>query len=356
MGTLYEKILRPILFRDDAEHAHERAIAWLHLFSHFKPLVKLMEKQNAPRHAEAIKLFGLEFPNAVGLAAGFDKNAVCWHALPALGFGHVEVGTVTYHEQPGNPRPRIERVPQEEAVFNHMGFPSDGAERVANRLTKQFLHRRKRRVPLGINIGKSKVCSIENAASDYIASFNRLADFADYFTINISCSNTPDLRCLQEVGRLNDLLSELRRVNLERAKKLGKPRIPMLVKISPDLSFRQIDDIIGVVDAQEFDGIIATNTTITRPGKLAEHNAAGALSGRPLNPLSVEVVRYIHLATGGRLPIIGSGGIMDEEAAGRLMDAGASLVQIYTGMIYRGPFFAREIAQALVWHNSLEWI
>ena len=356
MGAIYKKILKPLLFRDDADHVHERAIYWLHVFGHFKPLLCLMEKFNTPRHAEAIHLFGLEFPNAVGLAAGFDKDALCWTVMRALGFGHVEIGTVTHLEQPGNQRPRIVRVPEYDALINRMGFPSDGADVVAKRLAKQRLHNAKRKFPLGINIGKSKICPNAEAAEDYIASFNRLADHADYFTINVSSPNTVNLRALQEHRALNDLLGALKKANDDRSKKLGKPRIPMLVKVAPDLSYRQLDEILEVLYEQQFDGIVATNTTISRPGALADNDAMGGLSGRPLHPLSLDMVRYIHKATSGKLPIIGSGGIMDAVSACKMFDAGASLVQIYTGLIYGGPFFAKEIAQSLVWQHTSKWV
>ncbi len=352
MGAIYEHLVRPVLFKGDAEHAHERAIAWLRLLGRVKPLVKGMEWYNSPRHAEPIELFGLTFPNAVGLAAGFDKNALCWQVMGALGFGHVEIGTVTSQEQPGNQRQRLFRLPEHEALINRMGFPNDGADAIAKRLGK---HKRGRGIPVGVNIGKSKVTPLDQAAPEYIDIFNKLADGADFFTINVSSPNTPELRRLQEKDFLRQLLGELNRNNAERARKLGKERIPLLVKIAPDLSYRDIDDVLTVVQDVGLDGIVATNTMLERPIELGDKDETGGLSGRPILPKARQIVHYIHLATGGKLPIIGVGGIVDERSAGEMFDAGASLVQVYTGMVYRGPFFAREVAQSLVWRYA-EWV
>lgn len=354
MGALYENLVRPVLFRGDAEHSHERAIAWLRLLGRVRPLVRLMERHNQPRHGQPVNLFGLDFPNAVGLAAGFDKNALCWPVMGALGFGHVEVGTVTRHEQPGNPRPRISRLPEHECLINRMGFPNDGAEVVAKRLVKRGSARR-RSLPVGVNIGKSRVTGLDEATPEYIESFNLLADGADFFTINVSSPNTPELRRLQEADFLRELLGELQKNNSERARKLGQNRIPMLVKIAPDLSYREVDDILQVVTDTGIDGIVATNTMVERPVDLGDRDERGGLSGRLIHSKAVKMVRYMHLATNGKLPIIGVGGIMDAASAGAFFDVGASLVQIYTGMVYRGPFFARDVAQALVWRQA-EWV
>lgn len=354
MGAVYESLIRPVLFRGDAELAHERAIGWLRILGRLGPVPQLMERYNQPRHGEPIKLFGLDFPNAVGVAAGFDKNALCWNVMGAFGFGHVEIGTVTRHEQPGNQRPRLSRIPEHEALINRMGFPNDGAEAIAKRLAKRAGGKR-RGIPIGINIGKNKPTSLDQATPEYIETFNILADCADYFTINVSSPNTPELRRLQEADFLRQLLGELNKTNIERAKKLGKDRIPMLVKIAPDLSYREIDAILEVVLDVGFDGIVAVNTMIERPVDLGSKDEAGGLSGRPIKRRSAQIIHYMHLATKGKLPIIGVGGITDEKSAGELFDAGASLVQLYTGMVYRGPFFAKQIAQALVW-RSAEWV
>lgn len=354
MGAVYENVVRPVLFRGDAELAHERAIGWLRMLGGFGPIVNMMERYNRPRHGEPIELFGVSFPNAVGLAAGFDKNAHCWNVMGAFGFGHVEIGTVTRNDQPGNPRPRLSRIPEHEALINRMGFPNDGAEAIAKRLSKRAGGKR-RGIPIGINIGKGKPTSLEQATPEYIETFNILADFADYFAINVSSPNTPELRRLQEKDFLRQLLGELNKNNAERARKLGKGRIPMLVKIAPDLTYREIDSILEVVEEVGFDGIIATNTMVARPLDLGSKDEAGGLSGSPILQRSSQMIRYMHLATKGKLPIIGVGGVTDERSAGELFDAGASLVQIYTGLVYRGPFFAKKIAQALVW-RSAEWV
>jgi dihydroorotate dehydrogenase len=342
----YEKALRPVLFKQDAEDAHSSTVLMLSLLSKARTACRMLEKYSMPTRTRPIELFGLKFPTAVGMAAGMDKNADFWRAAPAFGFGHVEIGTITAHKQPGNPRPRLFRIPRHEAVINRMGFNNEGAEAVASALRKSGAHE-KRAIPLGINIGKSRVTPLDQATDDYLQSFNLLAEFADYFAINVSSPNTPDLRKLQGDDYLPELLGALKDASRKRARKLGTKPIPLLLKIAPDLSFPQIDSILGHISDHEFDGIIATNTTLARPGALASFNEAGGLSGRPLFQRSLEIVNYISRATEGKLPIIGVGGICDTHAAGRMMDAGASLVQVYTGWIYRGPFFPARVAEAL---------
>lgn len=354
MGTLYESVIRPMLFKQDAEDAHERAISGLKLLCKLSPVVSVMEKYNRTQSSQPIELFGLNFPNPIGLAAGFDKNAECWTAMQALGFGHVEIGTVTAHEQPGNQRPRMFRIPEHEALINRMGFNNDGAEAVAKRLSKGP-DSKKRKIPLGINIGKSKIVNIENAAEDYLMSFNHLADYADYFTVNVSSPNTPDLRKLQGKDYLFDLLNILQTANSDRAKKMGKPRIPMLLKIAPDLTYKEIDQILEVLFRVKFDAIIATNTMLARPAAIGENTETGGLSGRPVAGRATQVVNYIHRSTEGKLPIVGVGGIMDEKIAGQFFDAGASLIQLYSGMVFRGPFFPKRVAQAVSWRHG-EWV
>lgn len=354
MGALYEKVVRPIMFRQDAENAHARALAWLALLQRCGPLRKSMESWNSSR-GEPLELFGLKFPNPIGLAAGFDKDAHCWQVMGALGFGFVEIGTITCQEQPGNPKPRIWRFPEQQALINRMGFPNAGAEAAAARLA-DAPPPRKRAFPLGINIGKSKVVPLDHAVEDYLGSYRALADYADYFAINVSSPNTPDLRRLQEKGHLTQLLTTLLDADAERAKRLGKPRIPMLLKIAPDLTYRQIDEILSIATELELSGLIATNTLVERPaGFTGDKIPAGGLSGRPLSRKATDVVDYIYRSTDGKLPIIGVGGIMDERDAGAMFDAGASLIQIYTGMIYRGPFFARDLARAVSWRTR-EWV
>jgi len=347
MSWLYQNALKPLLFRLDPERAHELGVEAMAILSHLRPVCAAMERyhQLSPRHFRPVECFGLKFPNAVGLAAGFDKNGQAWPAAAAMGFGHVEIGTVTFHAQPGNPRPRAFRYPAEGAVINRMGFNNAGAAALAARLSKQSTPGR-RRIPLGINLGKSKVTSIDRAVDDYLGSFRLLADHADYVVINVSSPNTPGLRELQDAAWLKPLLAALVAENSSRVA-AGQPRRPLLLKIAPDLSFPQIDAALGVIDDLKLDGIIATNTTLARPGRLATVTEAGGLSGSPLQRRATEIIRYIALATQGRLPIIGVGGIMDEAGAGEKLDAGATLVQVYTGLIYRGPFFPAEVARAL---------
>ena len=348
MGVIYEKLVRRALFTLDSEHAHELGIDALAVLGALPPLCRLMEKWHGlpAAHARPVEVFGLKFPNAVGLAAGFDKNARAWPAAAALGFGHVEIGTVTALRQPGNDRPRAFRYPEEEAVINRMGFNNHGAEAVAKRLS----HRAgpgHRRIPLGINLGKSKVAPLDQAVADYLASFNLLAVHADYLVLNVSSPNTPGLRQLQDGDRLRELLGAITSANRARAAQPGPGPKPLLLKIAPDLNFRQIDAVLGSIAEFKLDGIIATNTTLARPGPFAAVNEAGGLSGAPLRQRATEIIRYISRATAGRLPIIGVGGITDAASASEKLDAGATLVQLYTGLVYRGPFFAAEVARAL---------
>jgi dihydroorotate dehydrogenase len=348
MSFWYDHLLKPAFFQLDPERAHELGVAALRLFGSAPGVCRSMAPR-ARSGSRPIELFGLRFPNRVGMAAGFDKNAVCWRGLAALGFGHVEVGTVTYQCQPGNPRPRLFRFPEQAALINRMGFNNDGAKAVAARLARGPGPGR-RPIPLGINIGKSKTASLEDAAADYLGSFALLADHADYFAINVSSPNTPDLRKLQEESRLERLLQSLCDANLARVR-AGKPRRPMLLKIAPDLSFRQIDGILESVLRLGVDGLIATNTTLARPGYFSGVREDGGLSGAPVRRRSTEIISYIAKSTGGKLPIIGVGGVDDPASAGEKLDAGASLVQLYTGFIFRGPSLPRELARALDSHQ-----
>jgi len=349
MGALYEKIMRPALFRLESERAHELAVDAMAFLGRFAPVCRMMEAlaRVSPASFRPVEAFGLRFPNAVGLAAGFDKDARAWPAAAALGFGHVEIGTVTAVAQAGNPRPRMFRYPAQKALINRLGFNNEGAAAVAARLAGQPPPGR-RRIPLGVNLGKSKVAGIDDAPEDYLASFARLADHADYIVLNVSSPNTPGLRQLQDESRLRELLSAVVAANRGRAAPPGRSRVPILLKIAPDLGFSQIDAVLSVVADHRLDGLIATNTTLARPGPMADVAEAGGLSGAPLRARSTEVINYVSRATGGRLPIIGVGGITDAASAAEKLDAGASLVQVYTGMVYRGPFFAAELARALV--------
>lgn len=345
MGFLYDRAVSPLLFRLDPETAHAAGLRAMGCLGALAPIRALMERGLAPAGTRPIELAGLRFPNAVGLAAGFDKDGLGWRGAAALGFGHVEVGTVTRLAQPGNPRPRVFRYPALRAVVNRYGFPNAGAEALAARLARGPGPGR-RPAPLGINIGKSKVvdpADRQAVAEDYLASFRLLAGHADYVAVNISSPNTPGLRTLQDKAPLGDLLRALRAANAGLA---GGPR-PLFLKIAPDLEFAQLDDILEVALDTGLSAIIATNTTIGRPAGTEGCEASGGLSGAPLLPRSLAVVRYLCRAAGGRLPVIGCGGILGGADAARFLDEGARMVQIYSGLVFRGPDLTREVAQAL---------
>ncbi|TVR49536.1 MAG: quinone-dependent dihydroorotate dehydrogenase, partial [Puniceicoccaceae bacterium] len=295
---LYETLLRPLLFRLDPEKAHEWAVDGLRLLS--LPAVRWAARAllRLPAGARPVRLFGLDFPNRVGLAAGFDKNGVCWRGAGALGFGHVEIGTVTYRRQPGNERPRVFRYPEAEALVNRMGFNNEGAEAVAARLRRRP---RSGGPVLGINLGKSRTVGLDEAVEDYLGSFRLLADAADYIAINVSSPNTPQLRQLQESDRLAELLGALGEENRGRAGRSGEAAVPLLLKIAPDLDFRAIGTILGLALEHGLAGIIATNTTLARTGVPAASDQAGGLSGRPLRTRSTEIIRFIRRECGGRL-------------------------------------------------------
>jgi dihydroorotate dehydrogenase len=337
------KLIRRGLFRvggGDAEVAHHWTTAVL---AKAGPVLGPVRKV---LHVEApVTVFGVRFPNAVGLAAGMDKDGVALRAWPALGFGFVEVGTVTAIAQPGNEKPRLFRLPDSEAIINRMGFNNAGAEALAQRL----LHGRKSKVPLGISIGKSKVVPVEQAVEDYRKSLRALYQHGDYFAVNVSSPNTPGLRGLQDRAALSELLAELTLECKALAERERAAPRPLLVKIAPDLTEEAIAEVLQVCDEHAISGVIATNTTLSRDGlKPADQHLAsqaGGLSGRPLTERAREVVTFVHKETGGRLPIIGVGGIMDVDDAARMFDAGASLVQLYTGFIYGGPGLVRRIGR-----------
>jgi dihydroorotate dehydrogenase len=341
---VYSQVVRPVLFRlgkGDAEVAHERTLNALHRLTQIPGAVGALSRTYGALPAGAERtVFGIRFPSPVGLAAGMDKNGIALRAWPALGFGFVEVGTVTAHPQPGNRRPRLFRLVEHEAVINRMGFNNLGSEALAARLAAYG----PLGYPLGISIGKSKVTPLEDAVEDYVTSLRRLYRYGDYFAVNVSSPNTPGLRALQDAGHLRELLTALHSeaAALSVAGMAGKP---ILVKIAPDLTSSAIDELLGVCTDVGIAGIIATNTTIDRTG-VSEHPLAdetGGLSGRPLTEIAAKTVAHIHAETGGALPIIGVGGILEPADATRLFDAGASLVQLYTGLIYRGPGLVRRI-------------
>ncbi|OUL31945.1 quinone-dependent dihydroorotate dehydrogenase [Nostoc sp. 106C] len=355
---IYQLAISPLLFnllKTDPEWLHQKTIntlGWLsqrsdrlparwvnHLLQHSFCLYDPRLEQN---------LFGLNFPNPLGLAAGFDKDGIASQIWPSLGFGFAELGTVTFIPQPGNPRPRLFRLPLDKAALNRMGFNNSGAAAMAARLAqgKQELNQR---IPIGINLGKSKVTPLEASANDYLNSFRLLKDLGDYFVVNVSSPNTPGLRSLQDAAMLGSILDLLQQDN--------KTQKPIFVKIAPDLEWEAITDIIALANTYQITGLIATNTTIRRDllktqviaktGKTVQEEAGG-ISGAPLRDRSTEVIRFIWQQTQGQLPIIGVGGIFTPEDAWEKITAGASLIQVYTGWIYQGPMMVRRILTGLL--------
>ena len=346
MTFFYKNLLRPLIFNLEPENAHETACQFLKCMTSVPFVCQLMAKYNQVSGDEPVELFGLEFPNRVGLAAGMDKNGELAKAIEAFGFGHIEVGTVTPEAQPGNPRPRLFRDLASSGLINRMGFNNKGTQYMLNALESKY-SKSKRAVPLGVNIGKAKSTSLETAVEDYLQCFRVLADQADYFTINVSSPNTQNLRQLQSQEYLSVLLDSIQKENLAYAKKMGRAPHPVLLKIAPDLSYQEIDSILELLLEYNYSGIIATNTTIQRPSNVGLDEMGGYSGGEFLNKLSIDIIRYISKSTMGHLPIIGVGGINSPKSAGEMLDAGASLVQIYSSWIYEGPFFPKELARAL---------
>ncbi|MGZ0153220.1 quinone-dependent dihydroorotate dehydrogenase [Kribbella sp. WER1] len=341
----YERVVRPVLYklgRGDAEVAHEQTLAGLRLLGRIPGAPRAGARRYGSTTPRTV--FGVRFPSPVGLAAGMDKNGIALRAWPAIGFGFVEVGTVTAHPQPGNEKPRLFRLVEHEAVINRMGFNNLGSAALAERLAAYG----DLGYPLGISIGKSKITPLDQAVDDYVTSLRRLYRYGDYFAVNVSSPNTPGLRELQDAAHLRDLLTALHHEATTLTAGGLTPK-PILVKIAPDLTTTAIDELLQVCTDTGVAGIIATNTTIGRPGVESHPLAgqAGGLSGRPLTEISAKVVSHIHHQTAGALPIIGVGGIVDPSDATRLFDAGASLVQVYSGLIYKGPGLIRQINRSL---------
>jgi dihydroorotate dehydrogenase len=336
----YERFVRPILFSLSPEAAHDLGIRNLRAASNWPFALRMLERFQPPPQPKTV--FGLTFPNPIGLAAGFDKNGVAIPAWAALGFGFVEIGTVTAKAQPGNPKPRIFRYPEQGALINRLGFNNDGAEAVAGGLRKLRGSPESVRgwpaIPVGINVGKSKITPIEEAVSDYLYSFRLLAPLADYVVLNVSSPNTPGLRSLQEHDALEQLLRAIRDENQGSRK-------PVLLKIAPDLALSELEQIIASCEQNGIAGIIATNTTLDHSAIPPSRDQTGGLSGRPLRKKSTEFVRAI--TSRSQLPVIASGGIFDAESAREKFEAGAQLLQVYTGYVYRGPGLLRELAQEL---------
>ena len=353
------RLLRSILFFFPAEGVHHFSMQWLKWLCSWLPTRRLVEWACKPEESTAStgpgksrEVFGLTFPNPVGLGAGFDKNALYLRELAALGFGFVEIGTVTPLAQDGNPKPRLFRLPEDQGLINRMGFNNDGAEVIASRL-RTWRAKQKAgvaRLIIGGNIGKNKVTSNEEAWMDYEICFRALFPWVDYFVVNVSSPNTPGLRELQDKEALRRILTNLQRVNAELAGSKGVNARPLLLKIAPDLTQQQLDDVIALALEIRLDGLVATNTTIGREGLLVSKDrleaiGAGGLSGAPLRERATEVTRYIYAQTAGRIPIIASGGIFTGADAREKLDAGAALIQVWTGFIYEGPFIVGRVCR-----------
>ena len=334
------RLIRPLLFRLDPETAHALTLYVLRFTGALPPLNwAISQFFNAPE--KPVHAFGLTFRNPVGLAAGYDKDGIAVRGLAALGFGHIEIGTVTPRPQEGNPRPRLFRLVEDQAVINRMGFPGEGASKVERRLSSVV--RRPSSVVIGVNLGKNKDTLLENAAEDYLSLMRAFAPLADYLVINISSPNTVGLRRLQGREMLENLLGQ---INVERHSSLVTR--PILVKLSPDLCDDELDDALGVILDKGMDGVITTNTTLGREGLRSKHRGeTGGLSGSPLRVRSEAVLREVVKRVEGRIPVVSVGGIMSPEDAKRRLDMGAALVQVYTGLVYAGPGLVQKIIRAV---------
>ncbi len=336
---MYKLLIRPILFCFDPEKVHYFTFSLIRFICKIPGFPKLFKSIYQVKDTRLeVEVFGLKFPNPVGLAAGFDKNAVLFNELSNFGFGFIEIGTLTPKPQDGNPKKRLFRLLEDAAIINRMGFNNDGVVKSVERLKKN------KNVLIGGNIGKNKVTPNQNAIDDYIICFNQLYDYVDYFAVNVSSPNTPNLRELQEKKPLTDLLSSLQELN----KTKQKPK-PILLKIAPDLSNDQLLDIIDIVNQTKIAGVIATNTTISRENlKSNNKTETGGLSGKPLANRSTEVIRFLSEKSNKSFPIIGVGGIHSAKDAIEKLEAGASLVQLYTGFIYEGPSLVKAINKKIL--------
>ncbi|MEK8089988.1 quinone-dependent dihydroorotate dehydrogenase [Thermithiobacillus plumbiphilus] len=349
---MFYQIFKPAVFRLDPERAHDLAILALEKAGTCSISRGMMRTQFYLEDARLSQtVFGLRFPNPLGMAAGFDKNARAVPALAALGFGFVEIGTVTPRPQPGNPAPRLFRLEADRAIINRLGFPSEGAPAVARRLARL----RDQQVPVGLNLGKNKDTPLEEAASDYVSALETLFAYGDYAVVNVSSPNTPGLRLLQGADYLKGLMQAVQAANQRLAATHARPPLPVLLKIAPDLASEDVDAIgelalstLADGSGRLIDGLIATNTTLSREGLSQALDEAGGLSGQPLRQRSTEMIRRLARATQGQVPIIGVGGIANGQDAYDKIRAGASLVQLYTGFIYEGPEVAHRIKRELL--------
>jgi dihydroorotate dehydrogenase len=344
---LYKTLVRPLMFLRDAEKAHEQTLAML---SHLGFLEGLLENLFCVDDGRLqVRVGSLTFANPVGLAAGFDKNGVAIETWPGFGFGFVEIGAITARAQPGQSKPRLFRLPHDDALINRLGFNNEGAEAIAAKLKTLRPNGRRFKIPLGINIGRTKVVATKDAAADYLFTFERLFPYGDYFTLNVSSPNTPELRDLQQKGHLATLLETIQTKNRELARKAGSQDKPVFVKIDPDMELKQVEEIIAVAEAQKIAGIVATNASaFLRENLTTRVNEPGGLSGKPLRARATEFIRHIYKQTRGGLPIIGAGGVFTAEDAYEKIQAGATAVQILTGFVYEGPGAVKRINRGLL--------
>ncbi len=344
---IYKPFLRPLLFLKDPEEAHEQTLAFLSRVDFLAPILEPFFSVSDSRLQ--VRIGPLHFPNPVGLAGGFDKNGKAIKIWPAFGFGFIEIGAVTALAQPGNPKPRLVRLPKDHALINRLGFNNEGAEAIGAHLGAMLGNGGRLKIPLGINIGRSKVVKTEDAAADYLFTFERLYSFGDFFTLNVSSPNTPNLRDLQEKNLLKDLLAAIQTKNQELAEKERSGKKPIFVKVDPDMEISQLDQVIDVLESRQVTGIIATNATAFLREKLTTRvDEPGGLSGKPLRERATSFIRHIYQVTRGRLPIIGVGGIFTAEDAYEKIKAGATAVQILTGFVYEGPCAVKRINRGLL--------
>lgn len=344
---LYKSVIRPLLFRKDPEASHDMILSLLAKAEGFSGILEKLYRVDDPRLA--VKVGSLAFANPVGLAGGFDKNALAPKAIASFGFGHLEIGAVTAQAQPGNPKPRLYRLPEDDALINRFGFNNEGAAAIAAKLERLRARGGLPNIPLGMNIGRTKIVETKDAVADFVACFDTLYPYGDFFTLNISSPNTPSLRDLQEKELLRELLAALQERNRRLSAGESEAK-PVFVKIAPDMAFSQLDEIIEVVEAVRLTGIVATNATAFMRDSLksAHGHEPGGLSGKPIAATVTSFISHICRVTQGRLPIIGVGGIFNAEDAYDKIKAGASAVQIYTGWIYEGPGAVRRINRGLL--------
>jgi len=347
MASFYKNIVRPLMFYRDAEKTHEQTLALLGRLGFLAGALESFYAVDDPRLATRVGPLALS--NPVGLAAGFDKNGLAIRTWPGFGFGFIEIGAVTAQAQPGQPKPRLFRLPADDALINRLGFNNEGAEAIGAKLAALRSNGRPLRIPLGVNIGRTKVVATRDAAADYLFTFERLFPYGDYFTLNVSSPNTPELRDLQQKDRLAKLMETIQTKNRELAARARIEPKPVFVKIDPDMDFAQANEVAAVAAAEKISGIVATNASaVLREQLTVPVNQPGGLSGKPLRARATEFIRHLHRATRGELPIIGAGGVFTAEDAYEKIRAGASAVQILTGFVYEGPGAVKRINRGLL--------